>query len=187
MHLGDLEDPDSRYQCGASLLRSKSAGGQFTIGDMMAVLRDVPSGICRPGGAFPTAGSQVSLLGGSGNGGAALRSCHWFTATPSPARSVFKPFIFEVSPSVIMQRLSDTTCQGASRGTSPDNRQHRLWAEHALLSATSSSTFLSQLAALEAKYVELGLLKLKKGGGVNLFAEAVASELELYASMKSVT
>ena len=48
---------------------------------MMEVLRDEESGINRPGGEFPTAGSQVSTLGSS-----EARPCHWFTATPGPAR-----------------------------------------------------------------------------------------------------
>jgi len=56
---------------------------------MFRVLRDKESGICRDcDAAFPTAGSQVSTLSST------RPSVHWFTATPDPSRSVFKPFIF---------------------------------------------------------------------------------------------
>jgi hypothetical protein len=177
---GDLEDPDSRYQCGASLLRSKSSAGQFSVTDMMAVLRDEPSGICRPDGAFPTAGSQVSLLSKSGGGGSDA-SCHWFTATPSPGCSIFKPFLFEDSPSAPLPSFTDTSCCG-ERSSLPDNRQHPLWTAH---SSLSKAPHLSkQMSALEYKYHELGLECRKQGfqSGRNIFAEAVAEELELYAT-----
>jgi hypothetical protein len=194
--LGDLEDPDSRYQCGASLLRGKSSNGHFNVQDMMAVLRDEPSGICRPDGAFPTAGSQVSLLSkGGGDGGGA--SCHWFTATPSPVFSVFKPFLFDDNPSSaapLPASFANTFCIGersSSTGSSsmPDNRQHPLWAAHA--SARIKRAALQQqqqlLAALEAKYHDVGLLCRKQGfqPGRNIFAEAVDEEMELYSSLKS--
>lgn len=171
---GDLEAPDSRYQCGSQLLRSKSANKQFSVLDMMAVLRDEPSGICRPGGSFPTAGSQVSLLGdGKTSGG----SCHWFTATPSPGNSVFKPFIFGGS-SATPQSLTDATCCVERDG----DRQHRLWSAHA---RSSQRPPIAQLAALEAKYVVLGLQERESARvtGSYLFSEAVAEELAVYAEL----
>jgi len=170
---GDLEAPDSRYQCGAQLLRNKSASKQFSVEDMMAVLRDEESGICRPGGAFPTAGSQVSVLGGGAESGL-YPSCHWFTATPSPGCAVFKPFFFG---SKNVQLTKATSCGGdAATGG-----QHQLWAAHAQQSSTMHS---AQLALLESKYMELAFKKRDLSPSVDrdLFSEAVAEELTLYAS-----
>jgi hypothetical protein len=61
--------------------------GEIRPEDMMSILRDVESGICRPykDHDFPTTGSQVSLLS---EGGIQI---NWFTATPDPQRALFKP------------------------------------------------------------------------------------------------
>jgi hypothetical protein len=170
---GDLESPDSRYQCGAQLLRSKSAGSQFSVEDMMAVLRDEKSGICRPGGAFPTAGSQVSLLGGAKNGFS--RSCHWFTATPSPGCAAFKPFMFDTSGNA--QLTSATRCQASGR-------QPQLWAAHACAQSSFTRHSAQLLAALESKYVQLAFQQraLSHRLDRDLFSEAVTEELALYDS-----
>lgn len=45
---------------------------------------------------------KVSLLSAPGSG---KPHCHWFTATPNPRASVFKPFIF--TPAA---RISQHTC-----------------------------------------------------------------------------
>ena len=78
---GSLTSPDRRWLCGRNLLQEKSAGAKFSVEKMMEVLRDQDSGINRPGGDFPTAGSQVSSLGHGSKS-----SCHWFTASASPSR-----------------------------------------------------------------------------------------------------
>ena len=57
---------------------------------MFEVLRHKESGICMTGG-FLSAGSQVSTLPVPGEKGAAV---HWFTGTPDPSSSLYKPFIF---------------------------------------------------------------------------------------------
>ena len=54
---------------------------------MFAVLRD--EDICFNGdGGFASTGSQVSQMLPD------KVDCHWFTATPNPILSVFKPFVF---------------------------------------------------------------------------------------------
>lgn len=64
--------------------------GEFSTTDMMDILRDERSGICMVG-AFTSTGSQVSVLPSPDSN---APPCHWFTGTPNPALSVFKPFIF---------------------------------------------------------------------------------------------
>ena len=78
---GELESPDSRWRCGKNLLEEGAREGRFLVEDMMRVLRDERSGINRPGGEFPTAGSQVSTLGSE-----RARAAHWLTATLAPSR-----------------------------------------------------------------------------------------------------
>ena len=64
--------------------------GKFKVQDMLSILRHENSGICMTGG-FLTTGSQVSVLTPDGCNSP---SCHWFTATPNPKVSIFKPFVF---------------------------------------------------------------------------------------------
>ncbi|XP_066147098.1 secernin-3 [Euwallacea fornicatus] len=86
---GEKKPGDARYNAGRNLLQEYSASNKFRETDMFKVLRDKNSGICRGcDAAFPTAGSQVSILSST------IPNVHWFTATPDPSRSVFKPFIF---------------------------------------------------------------------------------------------
>ncbi|XP_023330377.1 secernin-3 isoform X2 [Eurytemora carolleeae] len=79
---GDLENPGSRFSCGRELLKERCEGSKFNVKNMMEVLRDEASGINRPSGDFPTAGSQVSIL--AENSG--IADIHWFTATLCPTR-----------------------------------------------------------------------------------------------------
>ena len=87
-----LASPQERYSSGLKLLQAKS--GKFQAQDMFEVLRHTQSCICRPyysknRQGNPTTGSMVNLLK------AEAGSLHWFTATPDPSRSVFKPFRFD--------------------------------------------------------------------------------------------
>ncbi|XP_050307016.1 secernin-3 [Anthonomus grandis grandis] len=78
-----------RYLAGQKLLGKFTSSNSFRETDMFKILRDKESGICRDcDDGFPTTGSQVSTLTST------RPSVHWFTATPDPSRSVFKPFIF---------------------------------------------------------------------------------------------
>ena len=47
---GSLTSPDTRWSCGAELLRAGARQSQFSVETMMGVLRDEESGINRPGG-----------------------------------------------------------------------------------------------------------------------------------------
>ena len=68
--------------------------GNFSVKDMMKILRDVDSGICM---ADKTKGSQVSVLS---PGASASPCCHWLTGTRNPSTSLFKPFIFGPNPDI---------------------------------------------------------------------------------------
>lgn len=80
-----------RYCRGKQLLQELSRNGTFRVPDMMRILRDEDSGINMGSG---TSGSQVSLLRRDAASANPMPCCHWFTATPNPELSMFKPFIF---------------------------------------------------------------------------------------------
>lgn len=86
-----MEAQNSRYCNGRKLLKKYSSNGTFGVSDMMNILRDEDSGINMGSG---TCGSQVSLLPSNAAASATMPCCHWFTSTPSPEISLFKPFIF---------------------------------------------------------------------------------------------
>ncbi|XP_022251095.1 secernin-2-like [Limulus polyphemus] len=96
---------DRRYKCGRKLLTELSASGGFREKDMFTILRDVDSGICMSSGFFVSTGSQVSVLTPPDTH---LPCCHWFTATPNPRNSMFKPFIFCPDP-VISEDITSPT------------------------------------------------------------------------------
>ena len=57
---------------------------------MFGIFRDEPSSI-NFSGDIQTVASQVSMLSSSDSNALDI---HWFTATPNPSVSVFKPFVF---------------------------------------------------------------------------------------------
>ncbi|GAB4817219.1 hypothetical protein N2152v2_004265 [Parachlorella kessleri] len=73
------------------------AAPKIDVHAMMAILRDEGSGICMSGGGFRSNGSQVSRLVKAVERSAAPTAQHWFTATPEPLRSIYKPFSFSTS------------------------------------------------------------------------------------------
>ncbi|CAH2034448.1 unnamed protein product, partial [Iphiclides podalirius] len=92
---------ERRLKIGERLLRQGSATGAFGVREMFSVLRNKSSGICRgPEDTFPTQGSQVSTLS------ARALCVHWFTATPDPSVSYFKPFIFTPNAQVSLMTAS---------------------------------------------------------------------------------
>uniref|UniRef100_A0A0A9WVX8 Secernin-2 n=1 Tax=Lygus hesperus TaxID=30085 RepID=A0A0A9WVX8_LYGHE len=125
--------PRGRWDKGRDLLCQLSADKSFDVTSMMKVLRDEESGICMkldsPGSI--TASSQVSLLYPD-------RPCaHWFTGTPDPSVSVFKPFVF--TPGV---RISQHTVAQAGE------REHNLYKLHKI-AVKSKPSVLTQLRAME--------------------------------------
>ncbi|KAH3720476.1 secernin-3-like [Dreissena polymorpha] len=101
----------SRFCNGRKLMKKYAENGTFSVTDMMNILRDTDSGINRQSG---TCGSQVSMLprnSTSASIATGMPCCHWFTGTPDPAVSMFKPFIF--TPNVSIGLLTTSPDHGA--------------------------------------------------------------------------
>ncbi|CAL4119367.1 unnamed protein product [Meganyctiphanes norvegica] len=117
---------DTRKECGEKLLENFSQEGSFDLQSMFKVLRDEPSGICMSSGAFVSTGSQVSVLSNSGR-----PSCHWFTGTPDPQTSVFKPFIFtqnvKISPYIQSPKIEEDPAKTTPRFAKTVDRSHLLY------------------------------------------------------------
>lgn len=77
---------------------------------MFAQLRATSTGL--------TGASQVAEISADG-GGSTPVTCHWFTATPNPAESVFKPFVFtrnvRISPLTVLAGEDDPDAARVTR------------------------------------------------------------------------
>ncbi|KAL0277175.1 UNVERIFIED_CONTAM: hypothetical protein PYX00_004541 [Menopon gallinae] len=127
-----------KYQKGVDLLQRYTHINGFCVNDMFSILRNSEIS-CGPEDCFPTAASQVSSLSSK------KPSCHWFTATPNPILSVFKPFVF--TPNV---RISHHT-------TSPvpeSSRRHSLYRLHAIASKSAETKVISLLQEMEQNCLE---------------------------------
>ncbi|CAF1059523.1 unnamed protein product [Adineta ricciae] len=85
---------DARLKAGRKLLETLTQNGNFSVFDMISILRDDQAGICvddRTRGVRTTS-SQVSVLTTTKN--SLFNACHLLTGTPNPKQSLFKPFIF---------------------------------------------------------------------------------------------
>lgn len=124
-----MELAKQRYRGGRDLLQHHC--GSVTAEVMMSILRDKPSGICMDSGGFCTTGSMVSILPRDCD----LPCIHFFTATPDPSRSVFKPFIFSDSPPPVLGVVSpqfgpDDPIRKLPRFQSSVDRRHQLYKAH---------------------------------------------------------
>jgi len=88
----------SRLKAGRKLLEDLTKNGNFSVFDMISILRNEESGICmidESGNGYTSTGSQVSvLIPTNKKTKSSIDACHFFTATPNPKLSLFKPFIF---------------------------------------------------------------------------------------------
>ncbi|NXC78090.1 SCRN2 protein, partial [Anhinga anhinga] len=123
-----MEAAKARYRAGKELLRQHA--GHITAETFMAILRDKASGICVDSEGFRTAGSMVSVLPRD----PALPCVHFFTATPDPSRSVFKPFVFVAGlkpvPQVRSPTFRDDPAKKIPRFQSTVDRRHELYCRH---------------------------------------------------------
>ncbi|CAN9510814.1 unnamed protein product [Ophioblennius macclurei] len=124
-----MELAKQRYRGGTELLQHHH--GSVTAEVMMSILRDKPSGICMDSGGFCTTGSMVSILPRDSS----LPCIHFFTATPDPSRSIFKPFIFSASYSPVPAVLSphfgpEDPVRKQPRFQSRVDRRHPLYKAH---------------------------------------------------------
>ncbi|XP_057707415.1 secernin-3 isoform X2 [Corythoichthys intestinalis] len=170
--------------------------GHITAQTMMDILRDKDSGINMEG-MFMTTGSMVSVVPVD----PALPGVHYFTATPYPERSVFKPFVFLET---MIVELKDTTSPSYGRDdpvkkkprfqTKPD-RKHCLFTKHEVVAA------IIEMNKERGEQIILSMRKLENermrqmeeilGHGVkqpdtllDLFSGSVQDELQLYSKVK---
>ncbi|CAH0402028.1 unnamed protein product [Chilo suppressalis] len=120
-----------RQEEGRKLLQLGTATSSFDVKDMFGILRHKESRICRGcDDTFPTQGSQVSSLT------ATDVNVHWFTATPDPSVSYFKPFIFTPNPKISPYTISSTE---------EKKREHHLYKLHAEHVLKSGNTKISKV------------------------------------------
>ncbi|KAG0723844.1 Secernin-1 [Chionoecetes opilio] len=163
--------------------------GDFSLTHMFEVLRDDESGISRgTDHHHPTAGSMVSVV----SQGEGRPSCHWFTGTPDPRRSVFKPFIFtnnvKISPHIQSPRLPEDTdpAKVVPRFASKVNRTHLLYRRQQQAMAKGGSTIWDTLRQVEEKCVQETEVCLENFDPErlsemdDLFKDCVDSELKFY-------
>uniref|UniRef100_A0A8C5QP52 Secernin 3 n=1 Tax=Leptobrachium leishanense TaxID=445787 RepID=A0A8C5QP52_9ANUR len=141
-----------RFSEGYKLLRKHK--GNMTAETMMGILSDKKSGINMEGG-FLTTGSMVSILPQDPS----QPCCHFFTGTPDPARSVFKPFIFMPQIQPFVKTVSpcfgpdDPVKQRPRFRTKPD-RRHSLYKKHEIALRTMGKETLAKMKTLEKEKLE---------------------------------
>ncbi|XP_030642690.1 secernin-3 [Chanos chanos] len=185
-----IEDSNSRYCQGQKLL--KKSDGHITAESMMGILRDKESGINMEG-MFMTTGSMVSVVPLDPS----LPGVHYFTATPDPDRSVFKPFVFVMDISQLKHTCSP--CYGENdpvkkkpRFQSKPDRKHPLFTKHSVAAAIIDSTrergekIVTRMRQLEKEKMEKMERYLSKGVEdstelVHLFSDTTKEELEIYS------
>ncbi|KAK5609563.1 Secernin-3 [Crenichthys baileyi] len=184
-----IESAGTRYCEGKSLLEKRN--GNISAEAMMDILRNRDSGINMEG-MFMTTGSMVSVVPTD----PALPGVHYFTATPDPERSVFKPFIFVKNTHELKETSSpsfgpDDPVKKKPRFQSKPDRKHPLFVKHELIVAIIDSykergqkitEGLRQLEKETMKEME----KLLEVGveipdiWVNLFSGCVQKEMGVY-------
>uniref|UniRef100_A0A8C5GWB1 Secernin 3 n=1 Tax=Gouania willdenowi TaxID=441366 RepID=A0A8C5GWB1_GOUWI len=122
---------------GKRLLEAKK--GHINAEAMMEILRDKDSGINMEG-MFMTTGSMVSVVPTEPT----LPGVHYFTATPDPEKSVFKPFIFVQNALPLKETSSpsygsDDPVKKKPRFQSKPDRKHQLFVKHKVVAAIIDS------------------------------------------------
>ncbi|KAF7215833.1 secernin-3 [Nothobranchius furzeri] len=179
----------SRYCEGKKLL--EKSDGHITAEAMMDILRDKESGINMEG-MFMTTGSMVSVIPTDPT----LPGIHYFTATPDPERSVFKPFIFVQKVNLLKETTSpsfgpDDPVKKNPRFQSKPDRKHPLFVKHELIAAIIESykergqKITEGMRRLEKALMEEMETYLERGVEepdllVNLFPGSVQKEMSVY-------
>ncbi|XP_077977970.1 secernin-2-like [Glandiceps talaboti] len=187
---GTSMEDGSRYTAGKKLLTAGT--GSIKAHTMMGILRDKESGICMEG-SFMSTGSQVSVLLPPDS---SSPCCHWFTATPNPSQSVFKPFIFSKGMQFPEFTISpnygdEDPVKMKPRFQKRVDRQHPLWKAHGyarkLLEEGNQEgdDLWKTMKELEEQCIE-GVEEFLKGGEVDkseveeLFFDCVDAEMKFY-------
>ncbi|KAK3876593.1 hypothetical protein Pcinc_018638 [Petrolisthes cinctipes] len=179
------DNSGGRQECGERLLAKLSEGGNFGLLSMLSVLRDDKSGICMSDGFFVSTSSQVSVLSSDGCG---RPSCHWFTGTPDPKRSVFKPFIFtdnvKISPHTQSPKIPDDKdpAKVVPRFAKKVNRTHLLYRRQQAAGGCNADTLrdLESKCVLETEAVLENFNMERLSEMDDLFKDCVDSELKFY-------
>ncbi|XP_045414894.1 secernin-3 isoform X3 [Lemur catta] len=163
--------------------------GNITFETMMEILRDKPSGINMEG-EFLTTASMVSILPQDSN----LPCIHFFTGTPDPERSIFKPFIFVPHISQLLDTSSPTFEDSVTKKPhfKPD-RRHPLYQKHQQAlevidnNKEKAKTMLDNMKKLEKElFKEMELILQNKHLNVdkivNLFSQCAKDEIRIYKS-----
>ncbi|XP_039596763.1 secernin-2 isoform X1 [Polypterus senegalus] len=182
-----MEAAKRRYHGGQELLNIHC--GSMTLKTMMEILRDEASGICMDSGGFRTTGSMVSILPQDSS----LPCVHFFTATPNPSCSVFKPFIFTDSPTPVLQTISPKygahdPVKKKPRFQNSVDRRHELYLAHqaAFKGSEHRQILLRTLQQLEEQCLEDIMQMLAKGVApegeevADLFFDCVDTEIKFY-------
>eukprot|EP00960_Hanusia_phi_P060269 764454-Hanusia_phi.AAC.1 len=152
----DLE-PDGREAAGKAWLEKmckEEEGLRVDVPSTAKMLRDVKSGICMQGG-FESVGSQISVLRAGGG-----RDVHWFTASPDPTTSGYKPFSFK----------------GVREEEVDNDAARRLWLLHKELTSSGKKKVAKVLREKE----ETLLLSMGEGGASpELFDRCMQEEVEI--------
>ncbi|XP_035267303.1 secernin-3 [Anguilla rostrata] len=191
MNTARIEASGSRYCEGRKLLEKSK--GQITAETMMGILRDKESGINMEG-MFMTTGSMVSVVPCDPS----LPGVHYFTGTPDPERSVFKPFIFVVDIKQLKKTCSpcfgpDDPVKVKPRFQNKPDRKHHLFLRHEVVGAIietkkeRGNKIVQHMRKLEKeKMAEME--KLLSGGVedstlvVHLFSNTIEEELNVYSN-----
>ncbi|XP_074159183.1 secernin-3 isoform X2 [Sminthopsis crassicaudata] len=180
-----------RYCEGSKLLNKYK--GSMTSEKMMEILRDKESGINMEG-EFKTTSSMVSILPTDPT----LPCIHFFTGTPDPERSVFKPFIFVPNITELLDTSSPTFGQEdpvkkKPRFQNKPDRKHPLYRKHEeavemiISNKERGRKMLEEMKILEKEMLkEMESVLQNKSIDVNraasLFSQYVNNEMKIYES-----
>jgi hypothetical protein len=167
---------DARLKAGRQLLENRTKNANFSVFDMISILRDDEAGICVSDQArgVRTTSSQVSVLTTIDK--SQINACHFITGTPNPKHSLFKPFIFSNKV-----QLGPLTVSPPAEVES--QRVHPLYSAHQ--KTIWENIDLKRLDDFEREGVMEIINKLKSSEENNadnyetLFYDAVAAEIEL--------
>lgn len=149
---------------------------------MTELLRNKVSGICRSNtDPYPTASSQVSVISANIS---QRPSVHWFTGTPDPQYSYFKPFIFHPKVKLASEKTKSPTMPADD---STVDLRHVLYKRHEdfyerLQNDNELHQTLRQIECLCIDELESMLKNYYDNENEidNLFSDSVESELRFY-------
>jgi len=130
--------PSSFSREGRCQFLLRMSEGTVTPQTLMEILRDHDAGVCMHGG-FRSTASMVSRIDTDND-----LTVHWFTNTPNPCQSFFKPAFFSAISKIPPQFKAPYE---------PD--PHTLWWAHELVKEKSPNQLETTLEQLEKKYLKL--------------------------------